>query len=132
MDKPYVSLFIPIEPAPASRPIVAKYGTRYSKSHMAYRDACDKYLAGLDGLPPPLMTEQLTVTLLFRCTKARTSRLVTPRYDIDNLCKLPLDCMTSSGLFWRDDVQISQLLGVKRFRNETEEAGTKVLVDIYP
>lgn len=126
-----MQLWIPIEPHPASRPRTSKYGVHYSKGHTAYKHACLEFLKSLDDLPPPNVTDPLTVTLIFRCTKARTSRLIVPRYDIDNLAKLPLDCMTSSGLFWKDDVQVAELIAIKRFTETNEEPGTLVSVELY-
>lgn len=127
-----MNLWIPIEPAPASRPKIGKYGVHYSKAHTAYKQQCDAFLETLrDSLPPPELSAPLSVTLKFRCTKAKTSRLIVPRYDIDNLCKLPLDCMTSSGLFWKDDVQVAELIAVKRFTEPDEDPGTLVSVSVY-
>lgn len=74
---------------------------------------------------PQTGKELLSVDLEYLCTKARTSKLITPRYDIDNLIKLTLDCITSTGLIWTDDVSVVTLRAHKRFRDpKTEDAGT--------
>ena len=126
--RPCFDFRIPVEPTPASRPKIGKYGTHYSKAHTAYKQACLKFLESVELDHEPILVGNLQVTLVFVCTKARTSKLITPRYDIDNLAKLPLDCMTSSGRFWKDDVQIDELLGVKLFAGPNYPAGTHVTI----
>jgi Holliday junction resolvase RusA-like endonuclease len=79
----------------------------------------------------PYIDKQLcSVTLEFVSTKARTSKLTTPPYDIDNASKLILDCITTSGLVWYDDKTIARLDARKRFAKEGETAGTFFTVDL--
>ena len=120
------TLFIPVEPAPASRPKVSRYGVRYAKSHMQYQHDFRRWLEETNTTDWPRVDKELvSVDLEYLCTKARTSRLITPRYDLDNLIKLTLDCFTSSKLLWADDVTVASITAHKRFRSpEDEEAGT--------
>lgn len=121
----YNTLYVPVEPAPASRPKVNKFGVTYAKSHLAYVRAATPHIQIITDLEY-LEAGTLSVSLEFVCTKAKTSKLLTPRYDIDNLVKLPLDIMTKTGNFWRDDVQIAELFAAKRFALPDEQAGTTI------
>ena len=118
-------LYIPVEPAPASRPKVNRFGVTYAKSHLAYVRAATPYVEIVTDLEY-YESGILSVSIEFVCTKAKTSKLITPRYDIDNLVKLPLDIMTKTGNFWRDDVQIAELHAMKRFALPDEQAGTTI------
>lgn len=119
------TLYIPVEPAPASRPKVNRFGVTYAKSHLAYVRAATPYVEIVTDLEY-YESGILSVSIEFVCTKAKTSKLITPRYDIDNLAKLPLDIMTKTGNFWRDDVQIAELHAMKRFALPDEQAGTTI------
>lgn len=123
-------LHIPVEPAPASRPKVNKFGVTYAKSHLAYVRAATPFVVVETDLTY-YPTQPLTVTMAFVCTKAKTSRLLIPRYDIDNLVKLPLDIMTKSGNFWKDDVQIAELYANKRFALPDEQAGVTITYTLW-
>lgn len=118
-------LHIPVEPAPASRPKVNRFGVTYAKSHLAYVRAATPYVEIVTDLEY-YESGILSVSIEFVCTKAKTSKLITPRYDIDNLVKLPLDIMTKTGNFWRDDVQIAEIHAMKRFALPDEQAGTTI------
>jgi Holliday junction resolvase RusA-like endonuclease len=75
--------------------------------------------------PWPYIDKQLCIVdLEFISTKAKTSKLTTPPYDIDNASKLILDCVTTAGLVWYDDKTIVGLNASKRFAQEGETAGT--------
>lgn len=73
----------------------------------------------------PYIAKQLcSVQVIFVSTRARTSKLTTPPYDIDNASKLILDCITSAELIWYDDKTIAHLDARKRFAEPNETAGT--------
>lgn len=127
------SVFVPIEPRPASRPNVSRYGVRYSKNHTEYQQRFKAWLK--DGAQTtfdwPYIEKQLcSVTVEFVSTKARTSKLTTPPYDIDNASKLILDCITTAGLIWYDDKTIVHLDARKRFAKDGETAGTYFTVKL--
>lgn len=122
------TLYIPLDPVPASRPKVARFGTYYSKRHQQY---VKDFKTFFDVAPVPwvyLGHERLIVSLEFVCARPKTTKLKSPRYDLDNLIKLPLDCMTSYDVFWQDDAQIDYLFASKRFVNLREEPHTTVKV----
>lgn len=123
-SKELFSIFVPVEPRPASRPQVSRYGVRYSKHHMEYQHAFKQWLKTVQDAGWPRIDKQLCeVELQFISTKAKSSRLLTPNYDIDNASKLILDCVTTSGLIWHDDKTIVKLIASKRFAVD-EQAGT--------
>jgi Holliday junction resolvase RusA-like endonuclease len=121
--------YIPVPPVPASRPKVARFGTYYSKRHQQYvKDFATclvHYPPVWDYLPKE---ERLIVGLEFVCARPKKVVLAAPRYDIDNLSKLPLDCMTSADIFWYDDSQIELLIAHKRYAKKNEEPHTLVRV----
>jgi|TARA_B110000093_G_scaffold28792_1_gene28631 Holliday junction resolvase RusA-like endonuclease len=122
-------LYIPIPPVPASRPKVAKFGVYYGKRHKEYM----KSFAAFLKVMPPQWTylpedKRLFIIIEFACKRLKCPSKVLPRYDIDNLMKLPLDCMTSSDMFWKDDCQIEALVARKRYAEPNEEPHTKVQV----
>lgn len=121
-------LYVPIDPVPASRPKVARYGTYYSKRHQQYIKDWTTWFSYAKPCWFYLGTERLVVSLEFVCMKPKTTKRESPRHDIDNLVKLPLDCMTSSDIFWKDDVQIEYLFASKRFARQKEEPHTRIKV----
>lgn len=130
-DEPQV-LYLPIAPVPASRPRVAKFGAYYSKRHQAYV----RSFSGWIGVEPPQWkyldkSMNLIVGLDFACKRPKRMTVSTPPYDIDNLVKLPLDCMTSAEIFWHDDVQVTTILAHKRWAERKEEPHTLVRVFAY-
>ena len=125
LDAPQ-ELYIPIPPVPASRPKVSRFATYYSKRHQEYV----KHFVTYFNYDKPIWTylpdEALLVALEFACERPKKPSRHSPRYDIDNLVKLPLDCMTSFGGFWKDDVQIDVLIASKRYAIKGEEPHTSV------
>lgn len=122
------SLLFPLEPLPASRPRVTKWGTYIAKPYKAWLDAAGKYLKTVNVSIPP---GHLAVVVEFVCTKARTSKLTTPKGDIDNYAKAPLDAITHAGL-WEDDKWITHLTASKRFAAPGEVAHTSLKVYRLP
>lgn len=122
-------LYIPIPPVPASRPKVARFSTYYPKRHQQYIKSFANFIAVM----PPQWNylpedKRLFVIIEFACQRPKKPTNPIPRYDIDNLMKLPLDCMTSSDMFWKDDFQIEAIVARKRYAEPNEESHTKVQV----
>lgn len=121
--------YIPVPPVPASRPKVARFGTYYSKRHQQY---VKDFATCLLHYPPEWeyldKEARLIVGLEFVCTRPKRVTNAAPHYDIDNLSKLPLDCMTSADIFWHDDRQIELLIAHKRYAKVNEEPHTLVRV----
>ena len=125
--RPAQEYYIPVPPVPASRPKVSRFATYYGKRHQQY---VKDFAAYLDVCPPVwtyLPKEaRLIVGLEFVCTRPKKVVNACPRFDIDNLSKLPLDCMTSADIFWHDDSQIELLIAHKRYAKKGEEPHTLV------
>ena len=105
-----------INPVPASRPRVSKWGTYYGKRHQAFRSEALALLGGMreEGLLPEApLSGRLLVWVMFSVKKPKTTKLTTPRGDIDNYLKLLLDCCT--GFIWEDDQQIVRVCAFKDF-----------------
>jgi len=104
---------MPVEPRPASRPRISKWGVYYGKPYMAFRQAGQPYADAYSAHEP--ITGPVHVLMECVSTKPKTGKLKHPRGDVDNYAKGPLDMMTKSGNFWKDDVQVVSLQCVKRY-----------------
>ena len=107
-----------VEPMPAPRVKLTKYGTAYyPASYTAHMKEIARQLPKV--LPPPL-TGELQVTLEFVCPRPGISKFTTPKGDVDNLAKPILDVLTASG-WYEDDRQITDLYVTKRFADTDEQ-----------
>ncbi len=111
---------LPCNPVPASRPRVTRWGAYYGKRHTACRSETTALLEEMRGngsLPVELLSGRLVVWALFQVEKPKTSKLVSPRGDIDNYSKLLFDCC--SGFIWDDDAQIDVMSARKTWATST-------------
>lgn len=127
-----LSFTIEAEPVPASRPKVTARGIAfYPKKHTAYAEYLKQFLKTVD---PITTSGPVEVRLMFVMPRYKTSDSLVHRSDVDNLSKLPLDCMTKSMTdgekhrFWVDDNLIVHLTAFKRFTRDGEEPHTKVRI----
>ena len=117
-------LRLPLNPVPASRPRVTKWGTYYAKTYKNWmKEAHD--LIPQAGAP---WDGHLSVMILFVVKKPKTTKRTNPRGDIDNYLKGILDAMTKRG-YWHDDDQITTINANKRFANEGEEPHIQVYLE---
>ena len=115
-------------PVPASRPKVTKFSTYYPKAHTAYAEYLRQVLL---TIPSFITDKPVEVRLLCVMPRYKGSDHPVYRADVDNLAKLPMDCMTKAQRFWKDDDLIVNLVAMKRFAREGEEPHTKVrIIDI--
>ena len=116
-------------PTPASRPqFNRKTGSAYyPKAHAVYHAFLMNHLRDKPGLPTEWVVE---VRFLFVMKPYKTSDHPTHRSDVDNLSKLPMDCMTQSGRYWSDDNLVAGLQAYKCFAEGGEEPHTKVKVTL--
>lgn len=119
---------LPVEPKPASRPRVSKWGVFYGKPYTTFRQKAQPYADAYNLHPPILGSVHILVECV--CTKPKTGRLKSPRGDVDNYVKGVMDVMTKSGNFWNDDAQVVSLQVVKRYTDlSTDEvAGCNVFL----
>lgn len=118
------SIHVPLEPVPASRPRVTRWGTFYLKPYAEWMAKAKKLIAAGDlsfHEKTPLFVIVESVS-----TKARTSKLTYPRYDVDNTAKAVLDVVTKVTGWWHDDDQIVLLTSMKRFAAKGEDAHSNV------
>ena len=113
-----------IAPQSASRPIVSKYGVRYSKRYMEWKKDFAK-LVGTSMGSEYALNGALTITIFFYMPIPKSwskkkqiethSRPHTSKPDIDNLAKAVLDGI--SGRYFRDDSQVYSLHCMKYWSN---------------
>jgi len=118
------SLEFPFDPVPASRPRVSKWGTYYGKTYKAWKEHAERYVA--HGSLRLDVAARLLVMIQAVVRRPKTSKLVTPRGDIDNYAKGPLDVITKAGGYWVDDCQVVCLIASKRFADKDEQPRTEV------
>lgn len=119
------SFFLAATPSPASRPRVGRWGTYYGKTYEKFRKDASAALAKIEGLASQT-SDPLIVVLEVVSPKPKTGTLKFPRGDVDNFAKGPLDVITKSQKFWRDDTSIVGLAVTKRYASPTETPGIQV------
>jgi Holliday junction resolvase RusA-like endonuclease len=101
-----------INPVPASRPRVSKYGTYYLPTYRMFRAGFREAIAasrdGTKKADGPLVVE-------VRCyvEKPKTGKRPWPNGDVDNYAKAVLDGL--NGILWDDDDQIIDLRVTKEY-----------------
>ena len=121
------SLFIPVNPVPASRPRVTRWGTYFTKNYEDFRNASFLFLDRIKKKFPQT-DSQYKVEIEFICRRPKNPANVYPRGDTDNYLKGPLDSFTKVGMFWHDDVQVIHLTGSKRYALPNEDFGMRVTI----
>ena len=114
------------QPVPAARPRVFRNGgVAYPKAHTEYKEYLKRVLRDHKANPYDGLIE---VRFLFVMPPYKGSPYPTHRSDLDNLAKLPMDCLTQSENFWVDDSLIVSLIALKRFARAGETPHTKVRI----
>jgi len=112
------SVFIPIDPVPASRPRFTRTGRCYYGKRYTEFIKTAAHLFSDAKLPRSFPLEgSLAVSAVFHVVKPRTSKRATPNGDVDNYFKT-LDVL--NGVVWGDDDQLVWASMAKEF---SEEAG---------
>lgn len=126
-----ITLRFPLEPVPASRPRVTRWGTYHTKRYKDWLEGAALALPLISAAKNPYFPKDahLKVTIEVVCTKAKTSKLTRPRGDLDNYEKAVLDVITHARTIWDDDVQVTRLQSHKRFAATDESAHTKVIIE---
>jgi Holliday junction resolvase RusA-like endonuclease len=119
-----ITVFLAVEPTPASRPRVSKWGTYYGKNYEKFRRDVREVLA--DAGSNTKISGPIYAVLEFVVTPPKTTKRDFPRGDVDNFAKGPLDSLTSNGNFWDDDDQIIGLAVTKRFALPDETPGIHI------
>jgi len=124
--KAALSCFIPLQPVPASRPRVPRFGKPYyAGRYKEWINAAKKLIKASDTT----LEGALLVSVRQRIKPAKTTKLKSPTGDVDNFAKAPLDRLNNADGYWVDDKQIQVLLVNKRFTLPGEAEGT--MIDIF-
>jgi len=105
-----------INPVPASRPRVSKWGTYYGKTYKAFRAAFAAEVEEFRKDFRPLLADKLKVKAVFNVVRPKTTKLVHPRGDIDNYLKALFD--SCNEFTWRDDIQIAEVWAHKQWSED--------------
>lgn len=119
-----LSTFLSLTPAPASRPKVTRTGqVYYGVNYQRFRQAAQAELEAYEGTPtdsPVLLVMEVVAA------RPKTGKRVTPRGDVDNFAKGPLDAMTQCGRIWDDDDQVVGMCVFKRYADPGEQEGVRL------
>jgi len=116
-----------INPVPASRPRVTRWGSYYTKTYAAWRKATYPLIPVNKC---PLLPHNLAVRVECIVLRPKTTKRDCPRGDVDNYAKAILDAITGHKdqpkNYWRDDDQITDLAMTKRFAAPGEACGYRI------
>lgn len=115
---------IPLNPVPASRPRVARWGVYYPKTYKTWMEAAEAFTVDIGGC----LETSLLVTAVHVVARPKTTLRAYPRGDVDNFAKATLDAVTKWGTIWSDDDQVLVLTTSKRFARAGESPATHVEV----
>lgn len=104
-------------PVAASRPRVSKFGHAYfSGPYKAFKERCTGIVPSVLGAGFTPVPGRLRVNVECVVTRPKTTKLMTPRGDVDNFAKACLDALNDR--LWEDDKQIEHLTISKRWHDE--------------
>lgn len=118
---------LPVNPVPAARPRVGKYGAFYPKNYAEWRARVKELLAPFKI--KSLHSHACKVQLEFVVSKPAKPARQWPRGDVDNYVKAFLDAVTTAELYWYDDVAIVELVATKRYVNDGEKPCTIATIE---
>ena len=120
-----ITLFLSVDPVPASRPRVTRWGTYYGKTYERFRREVKDILNNIVEKNTQTDTPIFAIIEVVKQPPKTVSRQF-PRGDVDNYAKGPLDSMTTDGNFWKDDDQIIALYVTKRYALPEEKEGIQI------
>lgn len=126
VDGLVVDLKVYLNPVPASRPRVTRWGTYYAKRYKEWMQAAAELI------PESPVKQEGNLAVFVSCVvqKPKTTKRANPNGDIDNYAKAVLDAVTKAG-YWNDDDQIVELTIIKRFTNQDETPYFGVNIEPY-
>lgn len=122
-----ISLSIPHNPVPASRPRVSKWGTYYGKNYQKWRKAADQSLSEVPFTGQPFEGPVSVITEVVT-SRPKTTQRTYPRGDNDNFEKAAWDAITQARRFWIDDDQIVFNATAKRYSGPDEAPATRIYI----
>jgi len=123
----HVAFFLPVNPIPASRPRVSKWGTYYGKRYSTWRKDAARALAKLTG--PDTYECPLRVTLVHVVKSPKVTKRQYPVGDVDNYDKAVMDAITSHTTLWNDDDQVIALHSSKLFAAPDDTPGCYIQIE---
>lgn len=125
-----LSIRVATAPSPTSRPRFVRVGnfvrTYFAESYQTFVAACQKQFSHhADTFPAGGLPLAARVEIIG--SRPKTTKLSSPRGDVDNHVKGVLDAATKSGL-WSDDGRVECLIATKRWASPDEEEG--VLLEV--
>lgn len=116
-------LVIGLDPVPAARPRVSKWGTYYPATYKNWKkDALGFLPQDLAPLKGPL-----AVILEVICKRPKKPTSTVPSGDVDNYAKAALDAVNDAKL-WGDDKQVVALTVSKRYAEPGEQPRTLITI----
>lgn len=97
---------------PGRRPIASFYSP---KEYQEWQKDAAAALKAVEAFP---VQGTCLVSITCAVQKPKTTKLETPRPDVDNYAKSVLDAITKDGRFWKDDTQVSELHVTKTWAND--------------
>lgn len=118
-----LSIVIGLDPVPAARPRVSKWGTYYPATYKNWKkDALGFFPQDLEPLEGPLRVELEVV-----CKRPKKPTSTIPSGDVDNYAKAALDAVNDAKC-WGDDKQVVSLAVTKRYAELDEEPRTLISI----
>jgi Holliday junction resolvase RusA-like endonuclease len=96
-----------INPVPASRPRLSRYGAFFTGPYKKFRTEATPIILKVIGNEIIFPLDHLIVTIELCVVRPKKTVLLYPRADVDNYAKSILDLM--NGKLWKDDQQVVML-----------------------
>jgi Holliday junction resolvase RusA-like endonuclease len=103
----------PISPVAASRPRVARHGAYFAGPYKKFREECQDLVPMVLGPDFSPFERGLWIDVELYPTRPKTTKLHTPRPDIDNYLKSIFDIL--NGHLWVDDKIIESIYATKQW-----------------
>lgn len=108
-----------INPVPASRPRVSKWGAYYTGTYKDFRERAAEVVWSVLGNNYQPLTTPLAVSLEIHVKRPKSTEKDFPKPDVDNYAKAILD--TLNGKLWADDSQIFSLYVTKQWAEKDSD-----------
>ena len=123
---PVVSFLLRIDPVPASRPRVTRNGiSYYADPYKSFKKDAPAIIRSTYKSEP--ITGLVNVHIKCYVLRPKTTKLLTPRPDVDNYAKAVLDAM--NGIVLEDDRQVVKLVVEKCWAAVGADGGIEVGIE---
>lgn len=128
------NFFLPVTPNAAQRTRTAcrgKFAQVYlDPKYREWRATAEAALTAIAGPEDfrPYAERPIKIATEILVARPKTSKLLYPRGDLDNLEKSLWDAITATGKWWKDDVQIIESFATKRWATPDEQPGYNVSI----